>query len=638
MKQLIGTLLLLCCLLPGLAPAQEVIEDFAVQLRVGSDGLLEVTERITVQAEGQQIRRGIYRDLPVLYRLPGGLLRKTPIDLLAVTRDGQPEAVRREMKWAHERFYLGSPLHLLKPGRYVYELHYRVDPQLLHRPDEDELYWNVTGNDWSFPILRASAQLQLPAAARIGDAYAYTGAVGQQGMRYRLSDQGGAFIALETTEPLPPGHGLTLAVDWQAGLVQRPTPGHTLWRLMRDNPGLGLGGLLWLFTLGYYLWAWWRVGRDPRKGLHIVRFEAPDELRPAQVGYLWHRGFRKGFYGSRALAVCFTDWAIRGLIRLEDLPQAEGFSLTLGKVPFDRLPEDEAEWLRQLFAPGKADKPLNLGGRYQVRLAKMEELMVNSLASAGRQWHAGNRRAWFWGLILALPGILLSVLPGMQGEDRWVGGLFGLIFGAAFGVPALLGLVSAIRQRSIGQVLPALLFGVPAVVGLGLLAYFGSLPMLLLVLAYLLLLVAFYGWLEAPSVKGQELLDALAGYRDYLQLAESDVLQRAAGAPAMSIELFERHLPFAMALGVEEAWSARFAAALASGLIDPEQQDYRPDWYRTRSGIGSPDAFAGALATNLSSASARASTPPSSPSSSSGGSSGRGSSGGGRGGGGGGGW
>mgnify|MGYP001763659102 FL=1 len=175
-------------------------------------------------------------------------------------------------------------------------------------------------------------------------------------------------------------------------------------------------------------------------------------------------------------------------------------------------------------------------------------------------------------------------------------------------------------------------------IGLGMLYSATSLPVLLLFIAFLVQLVLFYRWLEAPSVKGQALLDAAAGYRDYLRLAESEVLARAGDAPAMSIELYERHLPYAMALGVEAQWSARFAAALESGLIDPSLHEYQPDWYKARSSFSSPSAFSGALSSSLVSASASASTPPASSSSSSGGSSGGGSSGGGSGGGGGGGW
>jgi uncharacterized membrane protein len=150
-----------------------------------------------------------------------------------------------------------------------------------------------------------------------------------------------------------------------------------------------------------------------------------------------------------------------------------------------------------------------------------------------------------------------------------------------------------------------------------------------------LVLILFY-LLSAPTLEGRRLLDQLEGYRNYLQLAEDDSLERAGVAPAMSIALYEQHLPYAMALGVEEQWSARFSAALASGLIDPAQRDYQPRWYRSREPFTSPASLGSALAGGLSRAAASTSTPPSS--SSSGGSSGGGSSGGGAGGGGGGGW
>jgi uncharacterized membrane protein len=156
---------------------------------------------------------------------------------------------------------------------------------------------------------------------------------------------------------------------------------------------------------------------------------------------------------------------------------------------------------------------------------------------------------------------------------------------------------------------------------------------------YVLVVMLFYHLLPAPSVQGRRLLDGLEGYRDSLQLAESDVLALAGNAPAMSIALYEKHLPYAMALGVEDKWSARFSTALASGLIDPAQREYQPDWYHSRSRFSTPLALSSALAAGLVSATALASSPPSSSSSGGGGgSSGGGSSGGGGGGGGGGGW
>ena len=163
-------------------------------------------------------------------------------------------------------------------------------------------------------------------------------------------------------------------------------------------------------------------------------------------------------------------------------------------------------------------------------------------------------------------------------------------------------------------------------------------PALLLLCAYVLLVLLFFYLLPAPTLLGRQLLDGLEGYRDYLQLAESDALALAGNAPAMSIALYEKHLPYAMALGVEDKWSARFSTVLANGLIDSAQRDYQPDWYQSRSSFSTPLAMSTALAAGLSSATALASSPPSSSSSGGGGSSGGGSSGGGGGGGGGGGW
>ncbi|TNF07365.1 MAG: DUF2207 domain-containing protein, partial [Pseudomonadales bacterium] len=203
-------LLLVACLLPGLALAEEAIEHFAVTLQVESDGNLLVTERILVRAEGQDIQRGIYRDLPVSYALPAGLRETSPITLLGVTRDGQPESVHSERNGAWVRYYLGSSSVLLEPGRYRYELRYRVARALLHHADRDELYWNVTGNGWVFPIRRASVEVRLPGGARIGQLAAYTGASGAQGKDYEVLLRSDDFVSLATTGQLPAYHGLTV--------------------------------------------------------------------------------------------------------------------------------------------------------------------------------------------------------------------------------------------------------------------------------------------------------------------------------------------------------------------------------------------------------------------------------------------
>ena len=51
-----------------------------------------------------------------------------------------------------------------RTGEHTYTLSYRTDRQLGYFENHDELYWNVTGTGWMFPIDAASARVRLPAA------------------------------------------------------------------------------------------------------------------------------------------------------------------------------------------------------------------------------------------------------------------------------------------------------------------------------------------------------------------------------------------------------------------------------------------------------------------------------------------
>jgi uncharacterized membrane protein YgcG len=635
--------LLLClCLLSPLAMAAEVIENFAVRLQVQRDGNLLVTERITVQAEGEQIKRGIYRDLPVRYTLPSGLQQSSPIILLDALRDGQTERVRLEQNGTWVRYYLGSADRLLQPGRYEYELRYQVERSLLHHSTTDELYWNVTGNGWGFPIQQASVEVQLPSGARIGQFAAYTGGWGSRDKAYEVLEQRDDYLRLASTQPLPAYQGLTVAVDWPAGLVTRPDFAERSGALLRDNLGLFLGALIWVGVLLFYLRAWKRVGRDPQKGVIIALFEPPKGMRPVQAGYLWYRGFKGYFQEARAFSVWLTDMAIRKHLHIEDKRHGGGFNLARGTGAKDDLSDADRALRKRLFPANKEGIALSIGSGYEPRLADAVVGLKSQLEAEGKAWFSHNRGLWALGLIGAMLGCLLMVLLEARNPGDLATGLAGVLFSLGFGVPSLVVLYMAWHQATLSKQLGlgfvGLMFIWPGVVGVWMLVTVVSASTLLLLAAYVAVVAVFFVLLPAPTPLGRQLLDQLEGYRDYLQLGEREVLERAANLPAMSIALYEQHLPYAMALGVEDKWSARFSAALANGLVYPAQADYQPEWYHSRSTYSSPQAMSSSLAAGLSSATALASSPPSSSSSEGGGSSGGGSSGGGGGGGGGGGW
>lgn len=114
---------------------------------------------------------------------------------------------------------------------------------------------------------------------------------------------------------------------------------------------------------------------------------------------------------------------------------------------------------------------------------------------------------------------------------------------------------------------------------LGLILLLGAfVPLLLLVYLVNLVVHLIFIWLlRAPSDQGRALMDRLEGFRMYLEVAEKDDLN-AAHPPQLTPELFERYLPYAIALDVEQEWAERFAQVFED-LESTQGHSYHPVWY-----------------------------------------------------------
>ena len=209
----------LCVAFPVLA--EEVINRFDVGIEVETDGDIILTETITVTAEGNQIRRGIFRDLPRYFESDGDRLRYD-YKVLSIQRNGQREPYETSTEGNAWRIRIGDEDHFLSRGEHVYVIRYRVKNQIRYFEDFDEIYWNVTGTYWNFPILVASARVILPEGARMIEQNGYTGGQGDTGSAYRFSRDGRAYM-FETTEPLRVREGLTISLTMDKGVIDPPS-------------------------------------------------------------------------------------------------------------------------------------------------------------------------------------------------------------------------------------------------------------------------------------------------------------------------------------------------------------------------------------------------------------------------------
>lgn len=634
MRRLLLTLLLLTWALA--LPARERIIDYHAEIRVQAAGRLLVEEQIKVQAEGRDIKRGIYRDFPTDYRDRLGNRYRVGFDLLGVKRDGRSEPYHTEKRNNGIRIYAGKKDIFLKPGIYTYTLSYATDRQLGFFPDHDELYWNVTGTDWSFPIERASARVHLP-----GDLSpeqlttdGYTGPQGSRGQQYAARIESGNQAWFETTTPLGPREGLTIVLGWPKGVITEPDDNQQMAWFLEDNRTALLGLVGFLLILAYYLFAWWRVGRDPDRGVVIPLYEPPEKFSPASLRFINRMG-----YDHKSFSSALVNLAVKGHLEIRE--QKDGDFELRRKASQAPLAIGESAILNRLL-PGQNSK-LEMKQAHHSRIREaLNAHRANLQRDYEKSYFLTNKR-WLLpgtlgsiglliGLVLSLPDDGQQAVTGFMSVwlSVWSVAVFALAKGIWNNWKAARGGFGYLK--AIVSSLFAIPFFVGEVVGIGVLLFRGSWVVLLAILSLLVTNLLFYEWMKAPTLAGAKLLQQVEGLKLYLSVAEQEELAFK-HPPEKTPELFERLLPYAIALDVEQQWGERFTGILAAAERAPEE-GYHPGWYHgnhwSHNDIG---AFTGTLGGAMSGAIASSSTAPGSSSGGGGG----GSSGGG-GGGGGGGW
>lgn len=623
MKHILLLFLLIGATLPGFTQdiSTERILSYGVELRVDTSARLTVTERLKVNVKGRDIQRGIYRTLPVRRNINNREI-SVRYDVKSVKKNGAEEKYHTKSGNGGFVIYIGDKDVLLDPGIYDYEITYDTYRQIGFFENFDELYWNATGTDWVFPIDQVTVKAVLPENAEILQNACYTGYAGstEQNCTAVITSE----HTLEwTTQGLAPNTGLTVAVGFTKGLIKEPELPAVLQtgNLSKLLTGIGVLFLIWM---GY----WWnRYGRDHQKPTIYPRFEVPEDLSPASLGFL-----HGGWYKPNMIAASLIHLAVKGYIVIDEPPQKGWFShakftLEKRKAADESLPPEEKTLMRELFASG-TDK-IAIDGKYSSRIAQAVQAYKSDLVNVnqpalgkGSNW---QKVLWiFLGIsVVYWPVIIYSYYHLYEGAKLVLG--ICLYVGACF----TLILVMSVRLKVAGYIwlLPLIFAG-----GMVLLYFITGVTTDSFILAYFFLIfsvaaLAFFNYFVKQP--GEELIrkqSLIEGFKMYLETAETELL-KFHNPPRITPELFEKYLPYALVLGVDGIWGKKFEQSLQA-----RAQSYESGWY-----TGNPAYFSGSIAGNLSrSLTGTMSSASVQPGSS--GSGGGGSSGGGGGGGGGGGW
>lgn len=612
---------------------RERIINFHSVIDVQKDASIFVTELIKVHSEGNDIKRGIFRSLPTSRNLNGSS-HKVKYDIVSVKKNGAKEDYHTESEGGFLKIYIGQKEVILSPGEYEYEIKYSAKNQIGFFDQYDELYWNVNGAEWGFDIENISAKVNLPQGANILQNACYTGAIG--GKESNCSGKVVGDQSIEWTgNPLAAHENLTIAVGFTKGVILQPPPPTFL-----EKYGIAIFlalVMLGLFVTGYNTWR--KYGVDPVKPTVYPQFNVPDNMSPAALGYLKFESFKDSY-----LTASLVNLAIKGFIQIVEEESSSFFGMSKSKTfkvnklkePDQSLPKEEIAVMNNLFQNRDV---VNFDSQYDSKVEHtVDDYKANLLYQFKDFLTAGNNSK----LVIAPALIVFGVFIASFIFSNWINdtmtfagfGMFGLAFIAIFGV-----IVYAVLNnvKNAGCLIAAILiFFFPFIGGIILFMFvadldFNSKACIGFLGIGIIYLIIFKILIKRPSEEKLRIQSLIDGFKMYMGAAENEQL-KFHNSPKMTPEIFEKYLPYAMVLGVDDIWGKKFEAALAAMAIG-----YTSSWYM--GSMLNMNSFGSALNSSLTNSISSGSTAPSSSgSSSSSGSGGGGFSGGGGGGGGGGGW
>lgn len=526
MKSFLIGVLLLVGLTAAPVQAQELsFTKFHADIAVNNDASIQVTETIT--AVFSTDHHGIFRTIPFRYETLDGGQASIPIEVTDVKQDGQTAKYSTTIDGSDVVIKIGDPNRTIT-GTHEYVITYTAQAATNFFTDHDELYWNVTGDQWDAPLSEVSATVQFTNAVTdtngvspvISQTACYTGAFGSTAQNCTQSHEG-------PTASFTSQDFLTIVVGWPTGFVTKPANFDELrsrGTVVAPNPIFQRPGWLVLIlnvvavlAVGGFMVRYWAThGRDPggRKTV-IAQYDPPDGLRPATLyGVMYEKVPLRVL-----LPATIVDLAVRGYIHIREVEKEKLLGLTHGKdyeLQFVKPVDDdirsyERTILDVLFEP--IDLESNTPPTLRMSALKKRKYTSNPFSPAMSdvmkrlviaEYFTGNPLTAK--IVVGVVGLVMlgaTFFLLTSGVFAWGGILAGLI---------ILGFIPAMPQR---------------------------------------------------SAKGAEAAWVGQGFRLFIEKAEQYRVQWQERE-----NIFEKFLPYAMVFGLADKWS--------KALADVAKQ---PDWY-----------------------------------------------------------
>ncbi len=378
----LSVLIIIFCL-PANAFAQEIVRTFDSDITAQKDGTMKVTENIEYDF-GASERHGIYRFIPTVSKV-GNLYRIIDINFKEVKRDGKNEKYEIDMSPKKAQVKIGDPDKTIN-GVHLYTIVYDVKNGIgSNYEDHDEIYWNVTGNEWQIPILKATAKIGTDFDITADKYKCFTGESGS--LDENCTEKNGVLTASGT---LNPSEGFSVVASFPVNTFPKST-------LQKNEPFADPDFItflkfyipLWIFLnflLSPYLLFWYFKNKSKTKfGSPAVNFDIPKDsknqrITPAEAGIIDNTKLER----NDVVATIF-DLAIRKYIKIEEdkkvrkfAPDQTDYKLIKLKS-FETLTEFEGNLMSGIFGGAQSVNVSGIKTGFYLIFQKMEGDVFNAL-------------------------------------------------------------------------------------------------------------------------------------------------------------------------------------------------------------------------------------------------------------------
>lgn len=512
---------LILAILTGCAHAQvqlpsEYIDALVSDITITPDGAVDVRETITYVNQNIPNKHGITRSFPTRYTGTAGTNYTITFVVKELLREGKPEPYSIQHGYEGDFIKIGDANVVIPPGRQTYTITYHTERQLGFFETYDALYWNVVGSGSNFMIRNATALVHLPSTIDRATVQhvAFTGPKGSAQQHYRSSLRNDGTVEITTTQPLQPHEAFTIKVSWPKGLVLPPTAWQEFIAFARDNAALITLIITLLFCTVWYLRCR-RVlrQREAKLGGTIIPLFYP----PASLSPGAVRYVVQAGYDARQFAAETVAMAVAGIITIDYKKEWLSGTYRIEKkrdIRADDLPL-QRELTNTLF---EQKEVVELGTTNKALLTKTSETLKDAYTKEFQHLFEHHYR------MLTLPTIAMLC------------SMFIIFATDARGTLAIFALLLYIFVLGIG-----------------------------------VYIVGSY------TAEGCILRQKILGFKLFLGTTETERMAVIGTPPTRTPELYETYLPFAIALGVEKAWSAQFAPVFAE--LEQRGEPYAPLWY-----------------------------------------------------------